>query len=430
MKFPASFHRGTSGAAMASLILAIWAGTQTGAVAQVKGKSEPGLKFDAVKFFEHGAATAAGGEGGGDESRLPANRFPVSSTRFIEAQLVFENLRVGDLPAEYELMLGLYTFDNQLISAERRPVRVGADWKFTWISQSYGWPEAGRWSVGTYRFKAWLGKQKVIETAIYLEDDLKQLPASMAGISVRELEFYEGGGFFRPGPAERASSSFARSKTRRIYWVLKGANQLHGVRAQRPNVVGYFYRPDGTLLGETRNRFLIAPEIEEAVLVEGLGWASAGQWEPGRYRFELEQDHQVVEEAHFEITDPFIEPRTRPRAIHFGIIDAGVFAGGEEPPADELGREYSARFDPAPAERIWCELVVVNNPNHTEPHTHRIQWQLFQPDGSLLGEAASEFTIQPEWKTARQKASFRWGGAGSWTPGAYKLRIVIDGQLA
>ena len=57
-----------------------------------------------------------------------------------------------------------------------------------------------------------------------------------------------------------------RSKVRRIYWVLKGANQLHGLRSQRPNVVGYFYRPDGTLLGETRNRFLIAPEIEEVVL--------------------------------------------------------------------------------------------------------------------------------------------------------------------
>ncbi len=158
------------------------------------------------------------------------------------------------------------------------------------------------------------------------------LPAGVAGITVKEIEFYEGGGFFRPGPAEQAAVSFARSKVRRIYWVLKGRNRLHRVRAQRPNIVGYYYRPDGTLLGETRNRYLVAPEIEDVVLVEGLGWPVAGEWEPGRYRFELEQDHRVVEEEYFEITDPFLKPRLRPRVVHFGILDAGVFAAGESAP--------------------------------------------------------------------------------------------------
>ena len=436
MKIPRSLQRGRVPVA-GLLCLASCLATRVCALAQGDREPESGLEFDSVRFFGHGdpapaedGAIEGGGGGAAGPGRESKKRFAISRSRFIEAQVVFENQRHAEKDAEYELTLGLYTFDNQLVSAERKQIRVAADWKFAWVSQSYGWPEAGRWSVGTYRFKVWLGEEKLGESAIYLEDDSVSLPAGVAGITVKEIEFYEGGGFFRPGPAEQAAVSFPRSKVRRIYWVLKGVNRLHRVRAQRPNVVGYYYRPDGTLLGETRNRYLIAPEIEDLVLVEGLGWPVAGEWEPGQYRFELEQDHRVVEERYFEITDPIQKPRLRPRVVHFGILDAGVFAAGESPPADAAGRSYSTRFDGAGTDRIWAELVVLNSPNHRDPHRHEIGWQLFQPDGSLLGQTVSEFAIQPEWKTARQKASFAWPEAGGWKPGAYKLRIVIDGELA
>ncbi|MCP5120319.1 MAG: hypothetical protein GY953_56715, partial [bacterium] len=384
-----------------------------------------------MKFYEHGAAVGGNSGGKTSSSRKDyASHFPISKARYIATQVVFENLRRGENEFEYDVTMGLYTFDNQLISAHKKKMLVAADWSFAWATQSYGWKEAGRWSVGTYRVKVWLGEEKVGEAAIYLHDDSKELPPSVAEIGVKSLEFYEGGGFFRPGPAEQAGTKFARSKTRRIYWVLGGENKLHQVRAQRPNIVGYFYRPDGTLLGEAANRFLIAPEVKDVVLVEGIGWATPGSWEPGRYRFELEQDHRVVAEKFFEITDPFVKPRERPRVIHYGIIDAGVFAGTAAEPADEIGRKYQSEFARRDTRHVWSELVVVNNPNHTKPHAHKISWQYYGPDGALLGKTETDFMIQPEWKTARQKASFGWADPGKWKAGAYKVRIVVDGELA
>lgn len=435
MKFPTSDRRGPWNVVFLGMLVSL-AGL-AGVVAQgakPKRASQPGVKFHAVKFFEHGAAataapTAGASEGQG-EKRDYASTFPISTARFIGSQVVFENLRQGGGEFAYEVTMGLYSFDNQLISAHKKKMQVAADWKYTWASQSWGWPEAGRWSVGTYRIKVWVGDEKVGEAAIYLQDDSKPLPPSVAAIAVKDLEFYEGGSFFRPGPAEQAATKFARSEVRRIYWVVRGENQLHRVRAQRPNVVGYFYRPDGTLLGEAANRFLVAPEVKDVVLVEGLGWATSGNWAPGRYRFELEQDHRVVAEKTFEVTDPFLKPRQRPQVIHYGIIDAGVFAAGEETPPDEIGRQYGSAFVRGETTFVWSELVVVNNPNHREPHSHRVSWLYYQPDGALMGQTETDFVIQPEWKTARQKASFGWAQAGKWQVGAYKLRIVIDGQLA
>lgn len=426
MKFPISFHGACWRLVILSLLLLAVGAPR--ALAQGAKAKPLGLKLSEIKFFEHAGGEVAAEAGIGKKY---ASRFPVSRTRSIVAEVVFENLLLREKKErEYLATIGLYTFDNKLISAKQKPVRVAADWKFAWATQSFGWSEAGRWPVGTYRLKAWLGTEKLGEAAIYLEDDSEALTASGAGITVGDLELYEGGSFFRPGPGEVAASSFARSKVRRIYWVLRGENLLHQQRAQRPNVVGYFYRPDGTLLGETANRYVIAPEMEEVVLVEGFGWATAGEWEPGTYRFELEQDHRVVAEKSFEITDPFLKPRDRPQVIHYGILDAGVFAVGREAPPDEVGRKYANRFAADETESIWAELVLVNNPNHTEPHSHRISWHYYQPDGGLLGKTESVLTVLPEWKTARQKASVAWDRAGDWQPGAYKVRIVIDGKLS
>ncbi|MFT5106921.1 MAG: hypothetical protein ACI9UA_002547 [Pseudoalteromonas tetraodonis] len=397
---------------------------------QDKKGTDPGVKFHSVKFYEHGAGDAArpGGGAPGSDGDDYASNFPLSSTRHVAGQIVFENLRHGEKASEYEVVVALYSYDNQLIHANKRKLVVPSEWKFAWVSQGYGWEQPGRWSVGTYRVKVWLGKEKVGDAAFYIKDDAETLAPGIAEMSVRDVQFYEGGGFFRPGPAEEASTTFARSKARRIYWVLGGVNKLHGKRVQRPNIVGYYYRPDGTLLGEAPNRFLVPPEVKDVTLVEGLGWATPGSWEPGKYRFELEQDHRVVAEKSFEITDPFLRPRERPQVIHYGIINAGVFAGSETPPVDEIGRGYATEFSAAETDVLWAELVVVNNPNQRGAHSHKLSWQCLRPDGSLLSETETDFTIQPQWKTARQSVPF--AGTGEWQPGAYKIRLVIDGKLA
>ena len=406
-----------------AVVLAIVFGIGTG---HAQGAADgPPVEFDSIRVFAHEKATP------GDGPHAYKKRFPAGETRFVSVQVAFKNLWRDAKASQHEVTIALYTFDNQLLSAHKKPMAVEADWEHAWVTQSYGWEEPGRWAVGTYRAKVWIGENKAGEAAFFIEGEEKDpVAAGVGSIKVEAIEFYEGGSFFRPGAPTESEAVFPRSRTRRVFWVVRGKNLLHGVRAQRPNIVGYFYRPDGTLLGEAPNRFLIAPEVEDAVLVEGIGWPTAGNWEPGTYRFQLEQDHRVVAERSFEITDPLKKPRLRPQVIHYGIIDAGAFAAGEEPPADEIGRKYLVEFKRSETRYIWTELVVVNNPNHEEIHTHEVNLQYLKPDGTLLGEAKSDFLIRPEWKTARHKASFGSAQAGGWEPGAYKVRIVIDGQLS
>ena len=225
-----------------------------------------------------------------------AQHFARSRTSFLTAQVTFENGRFGENEFDYEVMVGLYTYDNRPISANKKRMVVAADWKYAWTSQSYGWEEAGKWSVGTYRIKAWVNGELAGETAFYLFDDEAD-PEALKGeaeIDIDKLELFEGGEFFRPGLTKTAATSFSRRTTRRIYWVVRAKNRLHEVRAQHPNVIGYFYRPDGTLMGETPNRFLIAPEVKDIVLVEGIGWPTPGNWDVGTYRFELEGGRRQI----------------------------------------------------------------------------------------------------------------------------------------
>jgi hypothetical protein len=357
--------------------------------------------------------------------------FAKSSTGYLTTQVSFANDRFGENEFEYEVMMGLYTYDNRPISANKKKMIVAADWKFAWTSQTYGWPEVGKWSVGTYRIKVWVNDQKVGETAFYIFDDSE--PASVLksenGVKVNQLEFYESGEFFRPGLTKSPATEFARKTTRRIFWVVRGDNQLHQVRAQRPNIIGYFYKPNGILVGESANHYLVAPEVKEAVLVEGIGWDAPGNWDVGEYRFELEQDNQLIAERKITITDRFAKPQDSSAVVHYGILDAGTFAGEITIPVDDPGKIYEKKFTQDKLTYVWAELVLANNPNHTKLHTHQVRWEFIGPGGRLIGQAENDFTILPEWKVARQKASIGWDDPKKWQTGYYKVRISIDGQL-
>jgi hypothetical protein len=376
-----------------------------------------------------GAADETGAQGSGGPQY--AQHFARSGTGYLTAQVTFENGRFGENEFTYEVMVGLYTYDNRPISANKKKMVVAADWKYAWTSQSYGWDEPGKWSVGTYRVKAWVNGELAGETAFYVFDD-KADPEALRGeaeIEIDKLDLFEGGEFFRPGLTKTASTTFSRRTTRRIYWVARAKNRLHEVRAQHPNVIGYFYRPDGTLMGETPNRFLIAPEVKDIVLVEGIGWPTPGNWDVGTYRFELEQNNRLVAERSFEVTDRFQKEQATAKVVHYGMIDGGVFAGSITLPGDDPGRVYEKVFSGATLSYVWAEIVVANNPNHTEAHSHKARWEFLGPNGVLLGQVETDFTILPEWKTARQRASAGFDDPKKWVKGHYKVRVSIDGRL-
>ena len=322
------------------------------AVAQEEeGASSPGLAFHSLQFFGHadpkGAdAPPAAGEGEGRAGVKFSRQFDRSGAAFIAAQAVFKNLRVDDNEFDYKLIVGLYTFEGQLVSAAEKRLTVPPDWNYTWASQSFGWPEPGKWDVGTYRVKVWLEGAKVAEAAFYVRDDEAVIDPGVGELDIKSLSLFEGGDAFTPGITKRPATSFARSRARRIYWVVRADNRLHRTRAQRPNIVAYYYRPDGTLMAASPSRATIAPEVADVTLMEGVGWSEPGHWEPGRYRFELELDNRVIAERHFTISDPKTKPRTRPAVVHFGLLDAGVYSadGVADAPAGAR-RQYATRFE-------------------------------------------------------------------------------------
>ena len=168
-------------------------------------------------------------------------------------------------------------------------------------------------------------------------------------------------------------------------------------------------------------------------LFEGVGWPTPGNWEPGRFRFELEQDNRVIAERHFEVSDPTRKPRTRPKVVHFGLLDAGVYADSDvalEGEETKARRDYSASFVAEETGPLWAEVVVVNNPNYTTPHSHKVLWEWFAPDGGQLARSEGEFEILPVWKTASHRHYFGEDPkATAWEEGFYKIHVTIDGRL-
>ena len=399
--------------------------------------SGQGLSFHTIQFFGHGkggAPKTPSGAGEGMAGAKYSRDFQKSSASHIAAQVVFKNDRYEDNEFDYEVLFGLYTFEGQLISANKKMITVASDWKYTWTTQTYGWPASGKWDVGTYRVKVWLEGKKVGEAAFFIHDDKAKIEVGIDELQIESLGFYEGGDFFRPGITKKPATRFARAGARRIYWVLRGRNRLHKVRPQRPNVAGYFYRPDGTLFAYAPNRGVVSPEVAEVTLFEGVGWSTPGNWEPGRFRFELEQDNRVIAERYFEVADPTRKPRTRPKVVHFGLLDAGVYADSDvalegDAPANAR-RDYSTIFVAKECGRLWAEVVVVNNPNYTTPHSHKVVWEWFAPDGSLLSRSEGDFEILPVWKTASHRHFFGEDPkTTSWAEGFYKIHVTIDGRL-
>lgn len=408
-----------------------------GASAQeTKKKAGPGLSLNKVGVFpgKHETKTAEIAEDGSVEERVATvylQHFPQSKTAYLTTQVSFKNERFGQNEYAYEVMMGLYTYDNRPISANKKKMIVASDWQYAWTSQTYGWPEPGKWSVGTYRIKVWVDGALMGETAFYVFNDTDSAakPDLKSRIKINQLELYEGGDFFRPGLTKSPATEFPRRTTRRIFWVVRGINELFQARAQRPNLIGYFYKPDGTLLGESSNQFLIAPEVKDIVLVEGVGWSVPGNWDVGEYRFELEQDNELISERKFSITDRFAKPKDTTAVVHYGVLDAGVFAGEVTVPEDDPGRLYGKKFEKGELTYIWAELVLANNPNHKELHSHKMHWEFIGPGGVLMGQAENDFSILPEWKIARQKASIGHDDPKKWEIGHYKVRISIDGHL-
>lgn len=340
----------------------------------------------------------------------------------------FRNEMPGEGVERVEVTLGLFDLADRPIQVKREVIPVERSWSQFVCSQRFGWSEAGRWDVGTYRMRVWLDESLRGESTFFVSAGERDPAIGVTAWTLTEVDFFEGDNSLAVSELSEPAEEFSRRTTRGIHWMVRGRNPFFGARVWIPDFSVYVFQPDGTLMGVWRNLEAVPPEREEITLTDGFGWNEAGNWMVGEYRVEFEQGNRLVLAREFRVTDPVLEARGRPWAVHIGVAKIGVFAGEREkfPPFPENADFFSGED----ALSLWGELVVENNPNHSMAHEHEVFWQLVGPDGEPVAGVREPFRIESGWKTARQRVLLDSRNAGEWPTGSYKLLLSIDGRTA
>jgi hypothetical protein len=126
------------------------------------------------------------------------------------------------------------------------------------------------------------------------------------------------------------------------------------------------------------------------------------------------------------ITSPAVptEPATDVPSLKANVTSLRFFECGSEVPAYG-NREYQTQFSSLKARFINWEL----NLSHPSPGRRLevgIEAIYHRSDGSILARETRDSYIDVGWSTSSH--SYGWGGAGFWTPGAYRVELLIDSK--
>lgn len=238
--------------------------------------------------------------------------FPKSKTRYIYYHVTIRNLLYGVRSHTPDILGKYYNSDGTFLGESSAGVLVGSDLDTAYLSNGWGWEDPGYWEPGTYRVDVLIKGVKVAEKqfSIYADDAVsttqQNKPAleqtTAAGtVEFVELTFYEEDGEVDVTPDPVYVTEFPKSKTRYIYFHVTIRNLLYGIRPQTPDIVGKYYKSDGTYLGESSAAVLVGPDLDLTYLSNGWGWADPGYWETGIYRVDVLVNGAKVAEKKFSV---------------------------------------------------------------------------------------------------------------------------------
>ncbi|MEM9479349.1 MAG: hypothetical protein AAGA58_06770 [Verrucomicrobiota bacterium] len=365
-------------------------------------------------------------QAGGTEAPQVAfkSEFERSELGELQVLAIFRNESPGEGAGRMDVTVGLFDLTDRPIQVKKQVFSVDRSWNYFACATRFGWSERGKWDAGTYRMRVWTGDRVRGEGTFFVNSTETVVDAVW---ELTEVDLYEGDESFALTNLIDSEEEFSRRSTRGIHWVIRGENPFFGQRVWTPDLSVYVFRPDGSLMGVSRNRDAVPPEIRTMTISDGIGWQEEGNWMVGEYRFEFEQGNRLVMERTVRVTDPVLQERAKPWAAHFGIVDFEVFAGSatEFPKA----REKSAFFSGNESLGLWGKVVVENNSNHTDAHEHEVFWQLIGPRGALVSGIREPFRIEPTWKRAHQRVLLGFREAGQWPEGSYKLLLSINEEV-
>jgi hypothetical protein len=90
-------------------------------------------------------------------------------------------------------------------------------------------------------------------------------------------------------------------------------------------------------------------------------------------------------------------------------------------------RRYSTYFPQSIARYIYFEINLDNQMWKRGDRTYHFEWRFYDQNGDLIRQGQRDFVIKNEWKSCWYSASWGTPLPGNWTPGTYRVEILIDG---
>ncbi len=255
-----------------------------------------GISLSQVRFFNAGTNSPA------RDQRQYSIQFYKSAARYIWCELEVKNHLYNIQDQKHIVLWKYFNSDNSLRGQVSSDFAIKKDWSYSYISHGWGWDAAGNWPVGNYRVELWVDQQKFAESFFSIQNN----EAVVKQEKFKDLEFefvklFEGGYNTKPDEDTLYTTRFYRSTTKYVSFIVGAKNLLYNVCDQKPMIVGYYYKEDGSFVGKASINVDVPYTWKNADFWCGWGWDTPGKWEVGNYRLDIYFGSHKVAETKFSV---------------------------------------------------------------------------------------------------------------------------------
>jgi hypothetical protein len=251
-------------------------------------------------------------------------------------------------------------------------------------------------------------------------------------LQFESVKFFEGPYTAPPEAQRQYLNRFPKSTTRYIFFNVGAKNLLYRSRTQRPLVIGRFYKPDGSFMGDGTVNVDISSEWESTNLWGGWGWNDPGNWPIGNYRVEIWFGNSKVGEGYFSIYDDRTSTSTTTTTTaptpeektYLEFESVKLYEGGSED-VPESQRQYKNDFPISKTRYIYYFVGAKNLLYKSRSQKPLVRGKYYYPDGSYMGEAKVNVEIPPDWSETDLWSAWGWDQPGNWSLGTYRLEIFF-----
>lgn len=409
-----------------------------------------GIELSRVRFYNDGSSSAL------RDQRVYNTQFAKSEARFIWCELEVKNLYYNFNDQRHWVMWRYYNSDNSLRGELSSEFAIQKDWSYSYISHGWGWDQGGNWPVGIYRVELWVDQTRFAEGYFSIVDSfVPSVPqpqysptpnvSATEPLQFQTLQMFEGGQDSKPTTTTTYLDRFPKSTTRYISFVVRSKNLLYGIRDYTSDVTGYFYRADGSFVGQAKINVNISSSWRDTDLWSGWGWNTPGNWQVGNYRLVLHFGTKQVAEKTFSVYDdktPYTPPIYTPQAtptpfdtpqpdltqsgqLEFQFVK--LFEGGSDTKPDNT-TNYINTFPKSSTRYISFVVGARNLLYQIRDHTSDVTGYFYRADGSFVGKAAINVNISSSWKETDLWSGWGWNVPGNWVVGSYRLVIYFGSK--